>query len=462
MIRARRRLALALAPLGAAALLSLHACERLFPEHPRPGAGPAKSEPAPPAMAAVPGDHGDTPAVATRIRPGAPLTGSFETADDVDYFKVEVTTETLLYVSTDQGDPSHAAALISVEAPDGTSTIPSLDQLVDDLVAGTYHIKVQPDGAATTAGAGYALAVWLFEQQNETFDIQLRYLGDAPSDAQKRVFEQAAAFWERALAENERTIPAPMKSSADRCPDTPSHFGELVDDLLINVVLAELDGPEQTLAVGGYCIHRLRNGRPDLPVIAIIMFDTADIGRFEADGSLRELAIHEMAHALGFGMDLWRHRGYLRNPTVPNLGEEPIDPPPNTAFTGPQAVTEFKDAGGTFDAVPVENNTDKYGAGSLDSHWRESVFKDETMTATVGANALISRVTLASLEDLGYAVNYDVADPYRLPRPTSRLVRRAASGIAAATAVPVADDIYPEPPRPLDLRDELVEALSSR
>ncbi len=462
MIRPRRRLALALVPLGTAFLLSLQGCEQLFPEHPvQPVAAPiAHAQPSAPGE---PAEHADTPEEATRIVQGAPQSGSFESADDVDFFAVEVAAESHLYVSTDQGAAHHAQTTVSVQGPGGEWSDGDQDVLVPDAVPGTYHIKVEPATGEPGADAGYDLAVWTIGPANDSFDIQLRYVGIPPTAAQKHVFEQAAAFWESALEENERTIPAPMKSSSDRCQGTPSHFGELVDDLLINVQLEDLDGHGHTLAVGGYCIHRLREGRPDLPVIAIIKFDTADIGWFEAERSLRELAIHEMAHALGFGMDLWRDRGYLHNPTIPEPGDEPIDPPPDTYFSGPQAGREFQAAGGTSQGVPVENDIVNYREGSLDSHWREQVFENEIMTANVGANALISRVTLGSLEDLGYAVNYEVADPYRLSRLSIRSVLRSASGVApAAAAVPVADDIYPVPPRPLELPDELVEALLNR
>ena len=98
MIRARRWQALSLAPIGATVLLSLHACDRLFPEQPL-AAAITTGEPA------APPDHGDTRETATSIRQGSPLAGEFRTDSDVDYFKVEVTTEHLLYVSTDQGNP---------------------------------------------------------------------------------------------------------------------------------------------------------------------------------------------------------------------------------------------------------------------------------------------------------------------------------------------------------------------
>ena len=320
MIRARRWQALSLAPIGATVLLSLHACDRLFPEQPL-AVAVTTSEPA------APPDHGDTPAAATSIRQGSPLAGEFRTDSDVDYFKVSGHDRALPLREHRSGQPPSRADHRQRPRPTRRLVEPRSGPTRERSRSGTYYVKVEPDAAAAPVGAGYDLAVWLFGQENETFDIQLRYLGTAPTDAQKRVFEEAASFWEGALKENTRTIRTPLKSSRDRCPDTPSHFGELVDDLLINIQLDDLDGPQHTLALGGYCIHRLHEGRPDLPVIAIMVFDSGDIGRLEADESLLDLAIHEMAHALGFGMDLWRDRGYLHNPTISVPGGAPADPP---------------------------------------------------------------------------------------------------------------------------------------
>jgi hypothetical protein len=61
--------------------------------------------------------------------------------------------------------------------------------------------------------------------------------------------------------------------------------------------------------------------------------------------------------------------------------------------------------------VPVENTG---GPGTADSHWRESVFGNELMTGTVNEVNPLSRVTLGSMADLGYAVNLADADPYTL------------------------------------------------
>ena len=64
-------------------------------------------------------------------------------------------------------------------------------------------------------------------------------------------------------------------------------------------------------------------------------------------------------------------------------------------------------------AVPVANTG---GAGTRDSHWRESVFGNELMTGFLNASSNpLSRLTVAAMEDMGYQVNYNVADAFTLP-----------------------------------------------
>jgi hypothetical protein len=76
--------------------------------------------------------------------------------------------------------------------------------------------------------------------------------------------------------------------------------------------------------------------------------------------------------------------------------------------------------------LPVENHG---GPGTEDSHWRETVFGSELMTGFIsGETQPLSRMTIASLADLGYQVNMDAADVFELP---SHLAVRAM-GIGAS------------------------------
>ena len=134
---------------------------------------------------------------------------------------------------------------------------------------------------------------------------------------------------------------------------------------------------------------------------------------------------------------------------------------PDTHFSGELAIAAFNRAGGASyrgAKVPVENDTARY-PGAEDSHWRESVFGDELMTGGVrgvrGTFEPLSRVTVASLADLGYAVNYAAADAFRLPRPGSAL-----RDPAHRATLHFAGDTFPEPPTVVELPEHVVRVLN--
>jgi Leishmanolysin len=86
----------------------------------------------------------------------------------------------------------------------------------------------------------------------------------------------------------------------------------------------------------------------------------------------------------------------------------------NPTFTGTNAKKEYGTLKGTGpSAVPVENTG---GPGTKNSHWRETVFRNELMTGFVaGPPNPMSRLTVASLKDLGYVVDMTKAEAYALP-----------------------------------------------
>lgn len=74
------------------------------------------------------------------------------------------------------------------------------------------------------------------------------------------------------------------------------------------------------------------------------------------------------------------------------------------------ASREFQALSGCTGAIPVEMSFTR--AGSNCAHWQEYCLKSEMMTPTANADLPISRMTIASLEDLGYTVDYGAADNY--------------------------------------------------
>ena len=132
-------------------------------------------------------------------------------------------------------------------------------------------------------------------------------------------------------------------------------------------------------------------------------FDSADLTQMENSGELQDVIIHEMGHVLGIGT-LWDNLGLIID-----AGNN------NPEFIGANAMREYATLKGLSNptSVPVANTG---GQGTAGGHWRETVFDTELMTGydDPGRNAL-SRLTVASLQDLGYQVNYDQADAYILP-----------------------------------------------
>lgn len=216
------------------------------------------------------------------------------------------------------------------------------------------------------------------------FNIDVRFIGGL-TPSQQTVFEQAAAKWSEIIT-----------------GDLPDVLvgGDRIDDVRIDAEGVEIDGTGRILGQAGP--RAFRRGS-NLPATGIMSFDSADLAQLERNGSLINVIVHEMGHVLGFGT-LWQLMGLLRGAGTAN----PI-------FIGANAMREYGELTGAGRPLPVPvANTG--GTGTRDSHWRETLFGNELMTGFLngGINPL-SRVTIGALQDMGYEVNYDVADDYRLP-----------------------------------------------
>lgn len=233
------------------------------------------------------------------------------------------------------------------------------------------------------------------------FTIEVQFAGGLTA-SQRNAFKAAADRWTRVIV-----------------GDLPSVFadGVLIDDLLIVAQGSDIDGVGGILGQAGPT--RLRpsgaGAAAFLPARGKMAFDRADLAKMEQNGSLVDVITHEMGHVLGIGT-IWRHKQLLRGAGTSN-----------PRFTGTNARREYGVLRGTGPTnVPVENTG---GPGTQDSHWRESVFRNELMTGFVGnAGNPLSRMTVASLQDLGYVVDPNAAEPYALPN----LLQLAEGGMLVA------------------------------
>ncbi len=251
------------------------------------------------------------------------------------------------------------------------------------------------------------------------FNIELRYLPDFP-DQYKPLIEAQARYWETIIVGdisdfNGSLDPKACGFSNAQTPD-PLPILKYVDDLVLYVGLLPADQSSvgNTVAVGGTCLLR-GGGSKNLPVISKILFDGFDLPSTSATSDqlslFNDVAIHELGHALGFGT-IWGNFPGLTIKTADKTlcGENP-------QFTGLNAVREYQALGGTGN-VPLKADNESGSCG----HWAEGLFERERMTPTVqttqavkGRTNPLGRLTIASMEDLGYVVDYGIADAYTLP-----------------------------------------------
>jgi hypothetical protein len=262
-------------------------------------------------------------------------------------------------------------------------TAPGFNTL-DATVAGLPPVTFS--ATATTAVSAYS--------------IDLRILGSMTS-SQLLAFRSARDRLEEIIVGDLPDVTA-NRPAGDCLPSQPA-LNETIDDLVIFAEVVAIDGPGMILGRAGPCIVRTSGS---LPAVGIMQFDVADLNTLEQQGLLGFVVQHEMLHVVGFG-SIWTSLGLLSGSTT-------TDP----FFTGSQAVAAFNAIGGAAfvgNRVPVEGTG---GPGTRNSHWRETVFKNELMTGFLnnGTNPL-SVVTAASLADLGYVVDGGAADPFAIVPP---------------------------------------------
>jgi hypothetical protein len=214
------------------------------------------------------------------------------------------------------------------------------------------------------------------------FSIEVRFMGGLNA-AQQAAFSKAATRWAQVIV-----------------GDFPSVNidGEVINALVIEASGKNIDGEGNILGQSSPTAF-LPNG---LTATGMMEFDTSDLAEMEDDGSLGSVILHEMGHVLGIGSDWAEKREVVGVRTA------------NPRFVGKQADAEWVKLSGLAPrTLPVENHG---GPGTSLVHWRETVFGNELMTGFLsGDTQPLSRMTVASLADLGYTVDFSAADPYALP-----------------------------------------------
>jgi len=232
------------------------------------------------------------------------------------------------------------------------------------------------------------------------FNISLKFLLP-PTDRQREVFDQAAARWERIIIKDVPSITGTIPSAFEGFP--PAVDGTL-DDIVIEVALAPIDGPGGVLGQAGPNFVRTSDF---LPISGVMFFDVDDLDFLESLDLFEDVIVHEMGHVLGIGT-LWNTADFGFDRTLLlGTATEPY-------FGGRKANVFWNAEGGTGE-LPIES---MFGPGTAFGHWEESTLNNELMTGflNLGENPL-SRITAGSMKDLGYGAA-SVGESYDLPKGT--------------------------------------------
>lgn len=271
---------------------------------------------------------------------------------------------------------------------------------VANLSPGPHTIVLEATDSDGNAASDSARIV----VESPGFDIRLRFLSDFTS-SQKTTIRDALAPWTEAL-EGDLEAAFPPSDAAEEC--LIGNRG--VDDLVLAIREAPIDGSGGTLAQAGPCLTRSdAQGNFTTSISGVVTIDEADLENPDLD----QIVTHEVGHALGIGIG--PIEGWGTNVTGLNTAD-PLHSGPNTT----DAFDQLESEAYLSEGVPVANTG---GQGTRGAHWREANFDTELMTGIInsGIDMPISRVTLASLEDIGYAVDLSAADPFSLPMPQTAL-----------------------------------------
>ena len=261
-----------------------------------------------------------------------------------------------------------------------------------------------------------------------SYTVDVRLFGPAMPPVAAAMFTAAAARIRGAVTGELSDVPFSARDLATDCgvPDLPNSFSETVDDVVIFASVGSIDGPSKVLAFAFPCF--IRGPFPARQtLIGVMKFDADDLDNMIARGNLTDVIQHEMLHVVGVGT-LWNSFNLV-------AGAGTAD----TRYTGTLGVGGCIAIGGASvcpSSVPLENTG---GAGTADSHWRESVFFNELMTGFVNSRASVpvgllnplSAMTIQSIADVGYAVNVKAADPYTIPGTAARVQSQLNVGVPA-------------------------------
>ena len=241
-----------------------------------------------------------------------------------------------------------------------------------------------------------------------TFKINLHFAKDFPT-ALKAPFREAAELWSRAIVGRTHKDGREYISKRRKISALAAEYCSLDSPALVNrdeiIVCVNAETLKSHVIASAGCLD-VDHGRPSpnaygLPMVSIILVNWLYVGKYHyCDWT--NIALHELAHALGFGKHVPAFKKKIRG---------------NKFFDGIHTQQEWDKLNATT-SRPLLSQKDL-------SHWPVDCFaSDELMRPhhmQRNDRIPISRLTMAVMEDLGYQINYlctddslEISDTYRI------------------------------------------------
>jgi hypothetical protein len=208
-------------------------------------------------------------------------------------------------------------------------------------------------------------------------------------------FSLARDRWESVIVDNDGD---PVELNvADRFVATERP--DMVDDVYIAASVVTIDGAGGILGSAGLKATKVDSSGNVHALAGFMRFDEADVQNMINRGAWNNVILHEMGHVLGVGT-LWNNNQL-------HSGNKADD-----NYEGSEAKQAWVDMG-CSGQLPIETDG---GSGTAGGHWDETCLRGELMTGYLSGAMELSRLTIASLKDMGYGVNLDAADEFSIDR----------------------------------------------
>jgi hypothetical protein len=305
--------------------------------------------------------------------------------------------------STPSSIPSDALSSVPYSVPSSSlssepsmmpSKVPSSEPSSNPSDAPSSLPSMRPSSDAIV----YGLQADCYSNDVDKFNICLD-LSSTSGDFETwmQSFGDARDRWEQVIVEDngDYFIPKGVKASRPSV-QFATEVPDMVDDIYIGAILGPIDGKGKVVGSAG---PTYITSYPDYPIpykyrvlTGFMRFDEEDVEMLMANSLWTGVILHEMGHVLGIGTKWVADDLY-------NYGED--------EYLGSLAKAEWAKLG-CSGKLPVELDIHSGAFG----HWDEECLDHELMTGIVDRDMRLSVLTVASLDEMGYGVDYLAADPY--------------------------------------------------